>query len=223
VSFAAVGVGQAQPESAPNTLTAQEKSDGWRLLFDGKSLDSWRGYKMNTLPAGWSAVDGTITLKEKPGDIITKEQFGDFELMIDWKIASGGNSGIIYRATEDGATVWETGPELQVLDNATHKDGADPKTSAGANYALNAPTRDATRPVGQWNQVRIVAKGGHVEHWLNGVKIVEYELWSPEWAALVKASKFSKYPKYGLAKRGHIALQDHGDPVWFRNIKIRNL
>jgi uncharacterized protein YycO len=120
-----------------------------------------------------------------------------------------------------GTEVWESGPEMQILDNARHADGKNPLTSAGANYGLKAPVRDVTRPVGEWNDARLVVSGAHVEHWMNGVKVVEYELWSPAWESLVKASKFVKMPAYGRAKRGRIALQNHGDPVWFRNITIR--
>jgi hypothetical protein len=206
-----------------NTLTAAEKSDGWRLLFDGQTVKGWRGFRSDPPPAGWKAMDGALVRDGGGGDIMTVEQFGDFELRLDWKIAKGGNSGIMFRVTQDGASTYETGPELQVLDNAGHKDGGNSMTSAGSNYALHAPVRDVTRPVGEWNEVRLVVNGAHVEHWMNGVKLLEYELWSPDWTARVTASKFAKMPHYGRAKRGHIALQDHGDPVWYRNIKIRPL
>jgi hypothetical protein len=208
---------------AANTLTPKEKADGWRLLFDGKSLEGWRGFKKETVPDAWKVVDGALTLVGKGGDIITVDQFGDFELRLDWKLGkTAGNSGIFFHVLEEGGDqAYFTGPEVQILDNAGHKDGAAPLTSAGSNYALHAPTKDVTKPVGEWNETRIVVKGPHVEHWMNGVKIVEYELWSPDWEARVKASKFGKMPGYGRAKTGHIALQDHGDPIAFRNIKIK--
>lgn len=209
---------------AMNSLTPAEKAAGWKLLFDGKSLDGWRGYKQQSAPEAWKVVDGTLTLVGKGGDIVTREQFGDFELKLEWKLGTpAGNSGIFFRGVETDDPIYYTAPEIQILDNAGHRDGADPKRSAGANYDMHAPVRDVTKPVGEWNEVRLVVKGPHVEQWMNGVKIVEYELWSADWEAKVKASKFAKMPGYGRAKAGHIALQDHGDPVAFRNIKIRPL
>jgi hypothetical protein len=196
---------------------------GWKVLFDGKSLDAWRVYKQPSVTKGWTIVDGTLHRAGPAGDLITREQFGDFELTLEWKVAEAGNSGIFFRGTEDSETIWHGAPEMQILNNAVHKDGKDPLTSAGANYAVHPPVRDVTKPVGEWNTVRLIAKGPHVEHWLNGVKVVEYELFSPDWEARVKKSKFVKYPQYGRASRGHIGLQDHGDPVWFRNIRIRPL
>jgi hypothetical protein len=168
-------------------------------------------------------VDGTLARTGAGGDILTADEFGDFELRLQWKLAEGGNSGIFFRVVNTGSQVWESGPEMQILDNARHADGKNPLTSAGSNYGLHAPVRDVTRPVGEWNDVRLLVAGAKVEHWLNGVKVVEYELWSPEWESLVKRSKFVTMPAYGRAKRGRIALQDHGDPVWFRNITIRPL
>jgi hypothetical protein len=207
---------------AMTTLSDEEKKAGWKLLFDGKTLAGWRGFKSET-PVGWKAVDGVLSRESAGGDLMTVEEFGDFELALEWKLAKGGNSGIFFHVTKEGDETWWSGPEFQVLDNAVHKDGKNPLTSAGSNYAVHPPTRDATKSIGEWNSVRVVVKGPHVEHWLNGVKVVEYELWSEDWHKRVKASKFDKIPIYGRAKRGHIALQDHGDPVWFRNIKIRPL
>jgi 3-keto-disaccharide hydrolase len=205
-----------------NTLTPEEQAAGWKLLFDGKTLAGWQGFKSQTPPTGWEAVDGLLVREGSgSGDLMTADEYGDFELQLEWKISKGGNSGIMFHVTTDGPETWSTGPEMQVLDNAGHKDGQNAATSAGSNYALHAPVRDVTKPVGEWNAARILVGGRHVEHWLNGVKIVEYELWSPDWEARVKASKFGKMPGYGRAKKGHIALQDHGDLVWYRNIKIR--
>jgi 3-keto-disaccharide hydrolase len=208
---------------AINTLTPEEKAAGWKLLFDGKSLAGWRGFKSPTPPEGWKAIDGLLVRESGGGDLMTVEQYGDFELRLDWRISEGGNSGIMFRVTPDGEETWHSGPEMQVLDNTRHKDGANPLTSAGSNYALYAPVRDVTKPVGEWNTVRLIAKGNHVEHWLNDVKVVEYELFSPDWEKRVQASKFGEIPPYGRAKRGHIAIQDHGDRVWYRNIKIKPL
>jgi hypothetical protein len=208
-------------EPAVNTLTAAEKANGWKLLFDGKSLAGWRAFHSETPPLGWKVEDGALVRRGAGGDLVTVEQFGDFELNLEWKIAEGGNSGIFFRALTEGDEIWHSAPEMQVLDNARHKDGKVPETSAGSNYALHAPARDVTKPIGEWNAVRLIAKGPHVEHWLNGVKLLEYELWSADWEARVKASKFGKIPMYGRAKRGHIGLQDHGDYVAYRNIKIK--
>jgi hypothetical protein len=159
------------------------------------------------------------------GDIITVEQFDDFELRLEWKMTKGGNSGVIYRATEEHAQVWQSGPEYQILDNKGHLDGLNVMASAGACYAVFAPAKDATRPLGQWNQTRIVARGTHVEHWLNGVKLLEYEVGSDRWKAHVKTSKFylTAYGQgnWGLATKGHIGLQDYGGAIEYRNIKIR--
>ncbi len=211
--------------TANNTLTEQEQADGWELLFDGESLDQWRGYKMDDVPEGWVVQDQTITRLGQDGwiDLITREQFDDFELSLEWKISEGGNSGIFFNVTEDHDHPWDSGPEMQILDNPHHGDGHDPRTSAGANYALHAPASDATKPVGEFNLVRIIVKGNHVEHYLNGVKLLEYELGSDEWKALVADSKFNEMPAYGRSPTGHIALQDHGDLVTYRNIKIRRL
>ncbi len=223
VAFMGGTVATAQ-DGAMNTLTAAEKAAGWRLLFDGTSLAGWRGYKTQTAPDGWKAVEGTLSRVGKGRDIITTDQFSDFELRLEWKVAKGGNSGIFFHVLEQGGDqAYFTGPEMQVLDNGGHKDGTNPHTSAGSNYALHAPGRDVTKPVGEWNEVRLLVRGPHVEHWLNGVKLLEYELWSSDWEARVMASKFKTMPGYGRAKTGHIALQDHGDPVAFRNIKIRTL
>lgn len=213
-------------EPAPNRLTPAEEAEGWRLLFDGESLDGWRGYRQQSVPAGWSAEGGVLAFAPRVGsggggDLITAERFGDFELSLEWKIGPGGNSGIFYRVTEEERAPYWSGPEMQILDDDGHADGKSPKTSAGSNYALHEPLNHVVRPVGEWNRVRIVVSGAHVEHWLNGARAVAYELWSAEWEAAVAKTKFAEWPRYGRARRGHVGLQDHGDPVWFRNIKIR--
>lgn len=215
----------APPAPAMNVLSDQEKKGGWKLLFDGKSTTGWRGFGKERAPDGWQAVNGCLVRVGPGGDIITEREFQDFELSLEWRISAAGNSGIFFHVAEDPELkyVWQTGPEMQVLDNAEHPDGRSPLTSAGSNYALMAPPRDVTQPVGLFNQARIVVKGPHVEHWLNGEKLLEYELWSPQWEQLVAGSKFASMPRYGREKKGHIALQDHGDKVWFRNIKIREL
>ncbi len=212
--------GAAQQEH--NTLTAAERAAGWRLLFDGETTDGWRGFRRQDMP-GWSVEEGELRRVGRGGDVVTTEQFDDFELRVDWMVREGGNSGIMFRVSEEWDRTWKTGPEMQVLDDERHRDGRRRITSAGSNYALHAASEGAVRPAGTWNEAMILVNGGHVEHWLNGVKVVEYELWSDEWDELVAASKWDTLPGYGRQRRGHIALQDHGDWVAYRNIKIRPL
>jgi len=206
-----------------NTLTPAERADGWRLLFDGKTTAGWRGWKMDTLPSGWRAVDGALTRVRRAADIITTDKFKDFELSLEWKIAKNGNSGIFYRASEDDDAIYWSAPEMQVLDDAGHPDGQSRLTAAGSDYGLYPAPAGVVKPAGQWNQVRLVVKGQHVEHWLNGVKVVDYELGSPDWEAKVKASKFALHPHYGRNREGYIGLQEHDFWVAYRNIKIRTL
>jgi hypothetical protein len=175
------------------------------------------------VPAGWTVAGGVLTRSGPGGDLMTVEQYGDFEMRFEWKVPENGNSGIIYRIAETEQYPWQTGPEYQVLHNQGHADGKNPITSAGSNYAVNPPVKDVTKPVGEWNEGRLLVRGHHVEHWLNGVKVVEYEIGSADWEARVKASKFAKVANYGRMKRGYIALQDHGDAVSYRNLKIRPL
>lgn len=192
-------------------------------VYNISSLDNWRGYKKDSVPEQWVNEDEeTIHLTGGgAGDLITREQYGDFVLTMEWKISPKGNSGVMYRVSEGDGPTYFTGPEMQVLDNAVA--GGDLMHSAGADYALHAPSEDNTRPVGEWNEVRMVVDGPHVEYWLNGVQQCSYELWSEDWNARVAASKFKEWPSFGMNKRGHIALQDHGNPVWYRNIHIRSL
>jgi Domain of Unknown Function (DUF1080) len=207
-----------------NQVTAAERAAGWRLLFDGSSTTGWRGYKSSAMPAGWHVVDGTLTKTAPTGDILTVDQFGDFELALDWKLAPGGNAGIFYRGTEEYDHIYWSAPEYQLLDDARHPDGGNRLTSAGAAYALYPSPAGVVKPAGEWNSTRLVVKGAHVEHWLNGTKLLEYELWSPDWEAKVKASKFSEWPNYGRAKRGYIGIQgDHDGQLWLRNIRIREI
>jgi len=213
----------ATPEEVHNRLSEAERADGWRLLFDGVSLDGWRGYGREDVPDAWRVEDGTLTLVGQGGDIITEEQFGDFELALEWKIEPGGNSGVFYRAVEGLDWIYQGAPEMQILDDAGHPDGQAEITSAGSNFGLHGVPRGIVRPAGSWNRARIVVRGSFVEHWLNGVEVVSYELGSEEWKALVQASKFSAWPAYGSADRGHIGLQDHGNRVWFRDVKLRSL
>jgi len=207
-----------------NTLTPAEQAAGWRLLFDGKTTTGWRGYRAQTMPNGWRIVDGVLQKTEATGDILTTEQFGDFELALEWRLERGGNAGLFYRGTEEYEKVYWSAPEYQLLDDANARDGRNRLTSAAAAYALYAAPAGVVKPAGEWNSTRVVARGAHVEHWLNGQKVVQYELWSPDWEAKVKASKFAEWPKFGRAKSGHIAIQgDHSGALALRNIKIRTL
>lgn len=192
--------------------------------IDLQRADAWRGYRSETLPSGWEFDSTTGELTRRRGtDIITRQQFSRFELELEWKVGPRGNSGIFYWATEGTNRIYENAPEMQILDNVGHADGRNSLTSAGANYALYAPSRDVTRPVGEWNVARVVARGDTVEHWLNGTKVVEYVAGSPDWTGLVTASKFNEWPTYGKVRRGHIGLQDHGDVVSFRRMRVREL
>ena len=215
--------GTAQGATGVSVLTPEERAAGWRSLFDGKTTAGWRGYRRPEMPGGWQVVDGALTRVGQAGDIVTTDQFANFELALEWKVTPGGNSGIFYRVIEDADHTYETGPEMQVLDDARHRDGQSRLTSAGALYGLYAAPPGAAKPAGEWNAVRIVVNGAHVEHWLNGVKTVETEIGSTDWNRRVAESKFRDWPGFGKASRGHIALQDHGDWVAFRNIKIKVL
>jgi Domain of Unknown Function (DUF1080) len=206
-----------------NALTAREQQEGWRLLFDGKTLNGWRGYGMQTMPAGWSVVDGALTRTAEAGDIVTTDRFRNFDLQLEWKIAPGGNSGIFYRAIEGDGPIYHYAPEYQILDDQAHNDGRSDLTSAGANYGLHPAPRGVVKPVGEWNTTRIVVHGNHVEHWLNGQKIVDYELGSADWQQRVAKSKFNEWPSYGKATEGYIGLQEHGSEVAYRNVKLRVL
>ena len=217
------GMPAAQAVTSLNRLTAREQQEGWRLLFDGQILNGWRGYRMQTMPAGWAAVDGALTRTAPADDIITTEQFRNFDLQLEWNIAPGGNSGIFYRAIETNDPIYHSAPEYQILDDQAHQDGRSDLTSAGANYGLHPAPDGVVKPAGEWNSARILVQGNHVEHWLNGKKIVEYELGSPDWQQRVAKSKFNEWPGYGKAAQGHIGLQEHGSWVAYRNIKIRVL
>ena len=214
------------PESAVTSaqLTSAERAEGWRALFDGHSTAGWRVYQTQAAPTGWLVRDGMLMKTAATDDIITTAQFGDFELAFDWKIATGGNAGVFYRATEEYEKVYWSATEYQLLDDPNARDGRNRLTSAGANYGLYPAPAGIVKPAGEWNETRIVARGPRVEHWLNGVKLLEYEYGSPDWEARVKASKFAAWPSYGRARRGHIAIQgDHNGELVLRRIRIREI
>jgi len=204
------------------TMSAEERAVGYRPLFDGASLFGWRIYH-GTGTGGWKVEKGIIERGTGGGDLVTTETFGNFDLRLEWKVAPGGNSGIIYRIDDSGDATYMTGPEMQVLDDERHLDGKSRLTAAGAVYGLYPAPEGVVKRAGEWNAARIVVNGNHVEHWLNGKRIAQYELGSAEWAQKVAASKFNDWKGYGKFPRGRIGLQDHGDQVSFRNIRIRVL
>jgi hypothetical protein len=208
------------------SVTAKSK---WQVLFDGKSTEAWRGFRRESFPTKcWVVEDQSLkTVKgcdrSEQVDIITKNKYRNFELELEWRVAPGANSGIIYLVSEDEDQTWKTGPEMQVLDDEKHADGKIPKTSAGSLFDLIAPSNKFLRPVGEYNRARVVVNNGHVEHWLNGKKVLEYELASEQFASSIKQSKFKNYAQFARIVEGHIALQFHGDDVWFRKIRVRRI
>ena len=219
-----VNVGSPGSESATVSSDAPAPMQGWLPLFDGRTLNGWRVYKGSSQPRGWSVQDGTLTKDQATDDIITSEQFSNFEFEAEWRIHSGGNAGIFYRVTEEYEKPYWSGVEYQLLDDALHPDGRNRLTSAGAAYGLYPAPAGIVNPAGQWNRTKIVARGGHVEHWLNGKKLLEYENGSADWNARIAASKFAAWPNFGKARRGYIAIQgDHTGELSLRNIRIREL
>lgn len=202
----------------PNALTPQERQDGWRLLFDGTTTKGWRNFRKQEVNPGWKVEDGAL-VRAAPGagDIMTDEQFDAFDLALEYKIARRGNSGLMFHVTEEERNPWQTGPEIQILDNAA---GADPQR-AGWLYQLYKPDADATRPAGEWNEIRLRVTPEKSETFMNGVKYYEFVKGSADWNERVAASKFATMPRFGKATKGHICLQDHGDTVAFRSIRIR--
>ena len=217
-----------------NTLSESEKKEGWKLLFDGKTMNGWHNFKSDKIGPAWKVADGAMYLDTSNkkdwqtmggGDIITQGEYENYEFAVDWKIEACGNSGIIFNVVENPKYdyVWKTGPEMQVLDNTCHPDAKIDKHRAGNLYDLIESKTVSVRPAGEWNQAKIISNKGHLELWLNNVKQVETEMFTPEWEALIKGSKFKNEPDFGKARKGHLALQDHGNQVWFRNIKIREI
>ena len=196
----------------------------WRPLFDGSNTAAWRGWMSGVLPPGWHVVDGTLAKEGNVEDLLTRDTFGNFELELEWKIGMEGNSGILYRVTREYDHLYWSGPEYQLLDDKNAADGRSQLTASGAAYGIYPSPPGVVKPFGEWNTTRIVVDGSHVQHWLNGRQVVTYELGSADWKAKVAASKFSKYPKYGLAARGFIGIQgDHPGTLALRNIRVREL
>lgn len=224
--------------AGPNELTQAEQDEGWMLLFDGETSEGWRGVNKDHFPAGWAVVDGTLHCKESGqgeagaedgGDILYDQKFSNFVLKFDWKISEGGNSGVLYLGQEvEGDPIWKTAPEFQVLDNERHPDamlGKDGNRKAASLYDLIPADPQNAKPAGEWNSAEILVYDGTVVHKQNGETVLEYHLWTDDWNELVADSKFPGLnPDWAnVAKEGYIALQDHGDDVWYKNIKIREL
>lgn len=220
-----------------NVLSKKEKAEGWQLLFDGTNTSQWRGYMKDSFPSrGWEVIDGTIHCKSsskgeaggRGGDIITTKKFKNFELYLEWKISSGGNSGIFILGQEvEGQPIWKSSPEMQILDNEKHPDaklGKDNNRQAGSLYDMIPANPQNAKAAGEWNKVRITVYQGTVVFNQNGANVVEFHIWTDDWKQLVANSKFKSYETFiNPAEEGHIGLQDHGNDVWFRNIKIKEL
>lgn len=215
---------------APNTLTARERAEGWRLLFNGRDLAGWGSFEGGAPPASWAVRDGALVLTADSGrmtgtDLVTNDSHGAFELTLDWKVERGGNSGVFYLARKAPGTtnIYETGLEMQVLDDEGHADGKLPSHRAGALYDMTVPPAGAAKPAGSWNHARLRVDAGRIRQWLNGELTADVPYGDAAWRARVAASKFAKMPLFGTFSSGVIGLQDHGEPVAFRNIKIRRL
>ena len=207
-----------------NTLTAAEKRAGWKLLFDGKSTAGWHTYKQAP-DDSWEITNGELHCKQEGvqqrADLVTNGKYENFELELDWKIEKGANSGVLYHVMETHEHPYETGPEYQLIDDFGYPEKLEEWQKSGADYAMHPPLKIATRPQGEYNHTRIVVKGDHVEHWLNGFKVADFKVRTPEWRKLKATGKWKDYPDYGVAKSGLIDLQDHGGGASFKNIKIR--
>ena len=221
LAIALSGTARAEDTAHKSTHIAPK---AWHSLLETSSARHWRGWESADLPKGWSVKDGVISKDGEVDDLVTRAEYANFELQLDWKLGKAGNSGIFYRGTREYDHIYWSAPEYQLLDDANAPDGHSRLTAAAAAYALYPAPAGVVHAFDEWNTTRIVVKGAHVEHWLNGKKVVEYELWSPDWQAKVAASKFAKYPNYGLAKKGYIGIQgDHPGALALRHIRIREL
>lgn len=229
IFLASCSSSKSTSSSTSTSTTMSNDNDRWISLFDGKTLNGWRTYQ-NKQSDSWTVADGVLHCKgstddksDMRADLITNDQYDNFEFSLDWKISPQGNSGIIYLFNEDNPASYLSGPEYQLIDDANYPQKLEDWQKTGANYAMNPAPAAAPKPVGEWNTTKILVKDGHVEHWLNSSKIVEYQIGSDEWKANKANGKWKDAAQYGTVKKGHIALQDHGSEAWFRNIKIRKL
>lgn len=218
-------------ENSNPLLTEQEQKDGWKLLFDGTAISGWHNYGGGAVGKQWIIDNGTLKFagSEKTDtiaqDIVTDDEYENFDLKLEWKADTGSNSGILFYVKEDTAyhrPYW-TGPEMQVLDNERHPDSKIIKHRAGDLYDLISCSKETVRPALEWNQVEIKAENGKLDFWLNGENVVSTQMWDDNWNKMIANSKFKEWPGFGTFKKGRICLQDHGDNVWFRNIKVRKL
>ena len=210
-----------------NTLSKKEKKAGWILLFNGENMDGWKFYQGGEVNQGWKVIDGVMNNSggkgDHGGDIVSTAQFADFELYLEWKASPESNSGVFFRVQTGDEQSLTNAPEYQLLDDKGWPTNLDPGQYTGANYAMHPPEGGEVKPLDQWNTTRIVVEGSKVQHYLNGIKVVEYELWSKDWKERKANCKWKNKPLYGMAKEGGIGLQDHGGLTQFRNIKIREL
>jgi hypothetical protein len=218
------GNGGSMPSSSSSAArSSATATQGWRNLID-PTMSAWRGYREAKMPAGWTVTDGVLSKTVSSNDLVSRDEYGDFELEFDWKLHPGGNAGVFYRGSEEAQKIYFTAPEYQLLDDARHPDGKSRLTSAGSDYALYPAPAGVVKPADEWNSSRIVARGNHVEHWLNGQKLLEYEVGSPDWETRLKASKFATWAKYGRLPKGHLGIQgDHEGELSIRNMRIRPL
>lgn len=213
--------GSSETAASDSTQTTSSNNE----FKDITSPENWKNYNQDTISSNWTYQNGILTLKPGGGDIVTKEQYKNFDLQLDWKISEGGNSGLFFNVVENDTlgAVYYTGPEYQFIDDERHEDAKNRKHRSGDNYDVQQATKETVKPAGEWNHTRLVVNNGKVEHYLNGEKVVEYELGSQAWKDSVANSKFVKMPAYAKADSGHLALQDHGDPISFKNIRIKEL
>jgi len=211
-----------------NELTEAQKADGWKLLFDGKTMNGWRIFKGKENDT-WEVLNGTLHCKpvtetsSKRSDLMTTEQYKNFELAFDWKIPKGANSGVMFHVTEDFDLPYASGPEYQIIDDAGYPGGVEPKNQTASNYDVHVTEGAKINAIGEWNTSKIVVNGNKVQHYINGDKVVEYEFGTDAWKEKVAGSKWKSFPGYGMSSTGYIDLQDHGHEIWFKNIMIKSL
>jgi hypothetical protein len=215
-------------QTPDNQLTDAEKKQGWILLFDGKSTENWRTYK-NLPDNSWEIVDGQLHCKSdaqgvsQRADLVTIKSYDRFEIQIDWKVEKGANSGLLYRVQETQKDAYDTGPEYQMIDDLGYNGKLEDWQKSGADYAMHPPSMIMSKPAGEYNHTLLVVNGPHIEHWLNGMKVADFQAWTPEWEKLKANGKWKDYPEYGISKTGLIDLQNHGGGVWIKNVKVREI